>query len=1137
MFGSRAYFFLAVFFCVGGLDAFAHLQEPPVVLKVKGFVYDEGRAPFPGVSITFSLPTADGSYQHFAGAISGIEGDYSLNISVDSTSLPAGVDLSRAKREGRMSFNFLGYRIKSYTLEELLKKQKKGRPLVLNHAMEVESKELEEVVVTGFKNINKRLFPGATASISGEDVKQAGTANVDEMLQGKVSGVSVQNISGAPGGRTRIRIRGTASISGNAEPLWVIDGVVLADPVRINPNDLYSGDPNTLLSSAIGGINPNDIDTITVLKDATATAIYGPRAVNGVIIVTTKRGVAGRTTIDYTSNFISSIRPQADNFDYMNSKERMDFSLDLYEKGVLNHNTLSNFSGGLGYLLGSYTDKEIDVNQFRQQLAATQTVNTDWFDVLFRNSFSQEQNVSLSTGGDFHTLFVSFSYFNQNASVITNDLERYTGAARASFQITRWWNLEMKIDANIRSATSFNVPDRIHRFGDYFGAYRSLNNPFIAAKTLSRAMYLRDSEGDLIYYKRAGEDFNVLEEMQETYVNVEGREMRGYLNANFDFTEHVRFTSLVSLRRTLTHEDGVVGEDSNIVRVFRENENTYYDPLEDDEDSTYSTLPFGGILSFDENQGSFFTFRNAFTWKPFVGDRHGIEFIVGSEVIQNVYDTYQTNGYGISLDKSYSVTTDVAALQAFAGNYFGINKVLERSLSYYAVLSYSLNKKYIFGVQARNDLSNNYGRSSNLRFAPNVSGGVTWVLKEEPFLQNNTFFSDLSLRVNGGVSGGVSGFFSPTLQTNFFRDRDVPGLYERHDRVEALAVSHPPNPDLRRERTTEVTSGLTAMIRNRAQVQLNYYYRYHDDLVGSTPVSYVTGFSRVNVNWGAMVNQGVELSLDTKNITNGFFNWGTILTANYNRNRVVRSNIRNSLGRVLDAGNTSTLAIEGYPINPIFATRYVGLNENGMPLFYDEDGNEVLQLDLNEPFTEGSKALQYVGSRIPILEGGITNNFSYKQLNFSFLFTYALSSYVRLEPFYRYSYGDIENINKLMTYRWQKEGDEDDTVIPAILSRNDVAALISEGTDLPYQFNNSGFMTASGNIFRLRNVSIGYDITRYIARRATFIRYVRLQLQGQNLLFFNTRKLGVQDPEIFSGTSLYKLPLSPAYTMGVKVGF
>ena len=942
-------------------------------IVVKGRVVDEKGETLPSVTVVIK-----GTSQ---GVISDIEGNFLIRTS---------------DRDAVVQVSFIGYKAKEYKVGDFLSRMKDG-VITLNIQLQPESKQLEEVVVSGYRDLNKRLFPGAATTISGDEVRQAAASGIDEMLQGKVAGLQIQNVTGAPGARTKIRIRGTASLTGNAEPLWVIDGVVLADPVPIDPNQLYSGDPSNLLSSAIGGLNPNDVESITVLRDATATAIYGSRAVNGVIVVTTKRGRAGKTQIDYTNNLTTAIRPRAVEFDFMNSQERLDFSLELYRKDLINDFSLSNNSGALGQLLAHYTDKRIDLEDFRQRLSDIEAVNTDWFGVLFRNSFSQEHNVSLSTGSEKHTLYISFNYFDQNASVITNDLLRYTGSAASTFQLSKWWSIELKLDAIVRQADSFNVPSLRNLGGNLIGQYITLNNPYIAARTMNRAMYLRDNQGNLIYYNRGREPFNVLEEMENTRVDVEAREIRGLVTMNFDITKDLRLKNLASIRRTYNHRDEIIKEQSNILQVYRNQEDTYYNPVDDRNNVAYPTLPFGGILGYVDDEGSFLIARNSLEWKPTRG-YHDYEAIVGTELLESVYDQYRTTGYGIGFDRLNTVSTDLISLQAFQGDYFSYSNRLERSFSLYGVFAYAYKKRYTASLQARNDVSNSYGQSRRFRVAPNVSLGLGWIMKEEPWLKDSYFFHDLKWILGVGQSGNVSGFFSPTVLAFPYVSRDVLVFYNRSDRAEALGITHPPNPNLRRELTNELNTGFnSSFLKGRLDVLLNYYYRLHDDLVARRPVSYVSGFNRLNVNWGRMENQGVELTLRTKNIQMERFTWGTQFTATYNRNRVLEVEGLTTRGRAISP-SAATLAIPGKPLRPLYSVKYANLDKRGIPLFYDENGEKKLAIDLN---SDDLDILNYHGPQDPILDGGLINNFSFGKFDLSFMFVYTAGRAVRLADVYQ----------------------------------------------------------------------------------------------------------------------------------------
>ncbi|MFL5748336.1 MAG: TonB-dependent receptor plug domain-containing protein, partial [Niastella sp.] len=290
----------------------------------------------------------------------------------------------------------------------------KGQSFLPVELINEEEHVLSEVIVTGFQNIDKNKFAGAAARLKADEIKLQGVADVSRMLEGRAAGVSIQNVSGTFGTAPKIRVRGATSINGDNKPLWVVDGVVLEDIVNISNDQLSSGDPTTLLGSAVAGLNANDIETFDILKDASATALYGARAMNGVVVITTKRGKAGRLSVNYTGNYSTQLKPVYNDFNIMNSAEQMSVLAELERKGILSPNILDGADNGVYgklYDLMNGTNGNFPLENTAEARKAFLTryamANTDWFDVLFRNNFVQEHSLSVSSGTD-----KSQSYFS-----------------------------------------------------------------------------------------------------------------------------------------------------------------------------------------------------------------------------------------------------------------------------------------------------------------------------------------------------------------------------------------------------------------------------------------------------------------------------------------------------------------------------------------------------------------------------------------------------------------------------------------------------------------------------------------------------------------------------------------------------
>ncbi|WP_133054797.1 SusC/RagA family TonB-linked outer membrane protein, partial [Niastella populi] len=296
----------------------------------------------------------------------------------------------------------------------------KGQAFLSVELINEEERALSEVIVTGFQNIDKNKFAGAAVHLKADEIKLQGVTDVSRMLEGRAAGVSVQNVSGTFGAAPKIRVRGATSINGDNKPLWVVDGVVLEDIVNISNDQLSSGDPTTLLGSAVAGLNANDIESFNILKDAAATALYGARAMNGVVVITTKKGRAGRTSVNYTGNYSTQLKPTYNDYNIMNSAQQMSVLAELWRKGILNSDLLDRSDIGVyGKMYeqlstldanGNFVLKNNSAEQ-RAYLLRYAKANTDWFDLLFRNNFMQEHSISISSGTDKSQSYFSTSYY------------------------------------------------------------------------------------------------------------------------------------------------------------------------------------------------------------------------------------------------------------------------------------------------------------------------------------------------------------------------------------------------------------------------------------------------------------------------------------------------------------------------------------------------------------------------------------------------------------------------------------------------------------------------------------------------------------------------------------------------------
>lgn len=370
------------------------------------------------------------------GVTADADGNYTIRVKGDAQAL---------------LFSFIGFETKEEPI---------NNRTIIDVKMELTAQLLDNVVVTGFQNIPKANFTGSSVKVKSEDLRVKGVSDLSKMLEGQVAGVSIQNVSGTFGAAPKVRVRGATSINGENKPLWVIDGVVHEDIINISNDQLTSGDPSTLLGSAVAGLNANDIESIDILKDASATALYGARAMNGVIVVTTKRGKEGRPVVTYSGNYSMQLKPNYNNYDIMNSANQVSIYAELERKGFLNtdisNRSNSGIYGKMYSLINTYDQEkgefllENSVTARRAFLERYAYANTNWFDVLFRNSIIQEHSVSISSGSDKSRSYASISFLNDDGWTVADGVKRYTANLRNDYNLSKKVKIGVQVVGSVR---------------------------------------------------------------------------------------------------------------------------------------------------------------------------------------------------------------------------------------------------------------------------------------------------------------------------------------------------------------------------------------------------------------------------------------------------------------------------------------------------------------------------------------------------------------------------------------------------------------------------------------------------------------------------------------------------------------
>ncbi|MGK7395766.1 MAG: SusC/RagA family TonB-linked outer membrane protein [Candidatus Cyclobacteriaceae bacterium M3_2C_046] len=1014
----------------------------------------------------------------------------------------------------------------------------------INVTLKEDVRELNEVVVTGFQEVQRKLFTGSASRLKLEDIQVPGLSDPSRMLEGQVAGVTVDNVSGTFGTAPRIRIRGNTSILGDNQPLWVVDGVILEDLVNVDPNDLITGNANTLVASSIAGLNPNDIESFQILRDASATALYGTRAKNGVIVITTKKGRSGETRVNYSGNFSAYLRPTYNQFDILNSQDEMSIYREMYEKGLIDITTsvrAQNF-GPLGKMFTLISTHDIpwgpngSLNE--AFLNKYETANTDWFDVLFRDySLQQQHSVSLSAGNEKHNSYYSLSYLNDNGQTIADKVQRYAGMARNTFFFSDVFSLDVKLNGSYRQQS---VPGTQNRdFDPITGRFRRDFdiNPFSYALNTSRSIRPYDDNGDLEYFRRNYAPFNILRELELNYINIRVADISAQTDFTFNITDNLTARSAVQGRYAATRREHIIHENSNQAEAYRaddtqfiqESNNLLFRDPDDPGSQPKVVLPEGGFNYLDETDLTYFYIRNSIEWSHEINDIHSINLMGGQEIKYTDRSSKSADGIGVVYENGGVVNTDpniIDFLNRQGISTFGLAVDRERFAGFFLNGGYSYDSRYILNGTIRYDGSNRLGKSRTARYLPtwNVSGA--WNVDQESFF-NLDFLEFLKLRATYGLSANLGPSTSALLNIRSdvtLRPTDVESY---------LYIDDLENQDLTWEKLNELNVGLDfGILGNKITGTLDYYRRQSFDLIGVLQTSGIGGVAFKLGNYADLESNGFEVSLNSNNFSTENFNWSTSLNFGYTRDKITQFDFE---PRIADAISQGGAALLNGPRRGIYSTRFAGLDARGIPTFYDKNDEIVYNYSLQD--REGLRdILDYEGPAEPMGAGGLTNNFSYKNFSLSVLLSYKFGYVIRLDDSFSPRYTDFNSFSRDFINRWVVPGDEEVTDVPVILDREVVNGNNPNLLNAYDLYNKSTVRIADGDYLRLRTVRLSYSLPGNIASKIG-MNTAQISVEGLNLaLLYSDDRLNGQDPEFFASGGV-ALPQPRQITVALNLGF
>ncbi|MDE5988712.1 MAG: SusC/RagA family TonB-linked outer membrane protein [Duncaniella sp.] len=1089
-------------------------------VKVSGRVTDSNGEPLPGASVWLKKSSK-------VATATDIDGEFSLP--------------SNGQTNAVIVVSYIGMKRKEVNWT--------GKPL--NIVLEDDnSNELDGVVVTGYQVIDKRASTSAITSIKAEDILRADALSIDQMLEGQIPDMMYVSNSGEAGVAPKIRIRGTSSIIGNREPLWVVDGIVVNDPVEISAEDLNDPDYVNRIGNAIAGLNPQDIERLDVLKDASATALYGTKAANGVIVITTKRGKEGKPTIRYNNNFTWKLRPRYtdSSVDVMSSKERIQLSRELFA----DHYRYNNNAPVVGYeaLMQQLYEGKITEAQLSSKIAALEVLNTDWFDLLTHDSFSQQHTVSLSGGGERGTYYASLGYVDNDDVVKGTTNKRYSAVVNLDVNFAKWLTGSFGVKGN--------VSDREY--------YQESISPVEYAYSTSRAIPAYDENGEYYYYGKyksytTPNNFNILNELENSSVKQDQSSFTFDANLKFRFTDWLTANAILSYTSAATDIESYWGDHTWYAADLRGCEYG-------ETPGSSSLMPQGGELSKSNTRQRSWTARVQLDWNKYFDDEiHNFSGGVGFEASQNRYKGYSRVDRGYFPDRGMMFVsninldnyTDYAAW--LASNVPSLTDSKSNIISAYATASYNWRRMIFLNANMRIDGSNNFGDRSNDKILPVWSVSGSFDAAQLDFIRQQTWLDQLTIKGSYGFQGNMLSNQYPVMIIQKNPMDDYFGEF-------TSSVVSNPNPDLKWEKTTSVNFGwVLGMFNNRLQIEGDFYWKHTKDAFMTKSISTINGYSSYVVNGGNIQNNGYSIGITGRPIQTRDWQWS--ISTSFSR-------VTNSV-QTLPAGESYQLSdflngsaiVKGKSVGTFYSYRFIGLNPlDGGPMFDDWHDHYIDLAGLNK-YDTYTKVLVASGSREPFMSGSLSTRLRWKRLYASATFAYSLGAKTRLFGMYSgvgstsgdgssgvyMSAAEIwpsNNLSRDYLKRWMMPGDELHTNIPAIIGNghpsyfnySDHWSTTGAASDLGIQriadnawdmYDYSNVRVVSANYLKLSTVSLSYELPeRWIAKFG--LSRLELHASGNNLHTWCDSKLKGQTPTQ-GGFTTIQLSDRPSYSFGLNVSF
>lgn len=1031
---------LAIQLCC--LSAFAQNRA------IKGVVKDDKGQPVAGASVKVKGTNI--------GTATGVSGEFTLQVTGNNPVLV---------------FTLIGFTTKEVPV---------GTQSTINVSLTSEATSLNEVVVVGYGTTRKSDLTGAVGQVKAEQLQERPAASLNQALAGRVTGVQVNTNSGRPGGQTNIRVRGFSSINTTNNPLYVVDGVAL--PIGNQSQN----------SNAIDYINPADIASVEILKDASATAIYGARGANGVVLVTTKRGTKAGGRINYDVDFsIPTIGPQR--VEMLNAQQ-------FLQVENLSYDNIKVYDP-VGWAAGNYNSvrdpRTNRTNPLLFDASGQPLYNTDWLKESTQNKLSQNHQLAF-TGGNEDTQFGAFvGYRDDNGLLLNSYLERYSGRFTFDSQIKKWIKVGGTLSYNSQEENLVDVGS---------GGLNSLRMitealPFLPVK------YPNGQYAANYQYPNMEGGSNPVQILNERKYILRTQTSLGNIYSNINLAKGLEMRTI--LGANIVNRESNQFNGRNLDQISRDQR---------------------GTATITNNRETFWSVENYFTYNNKFGKDHSVNGVLGlswqqgnlfgySLQAQNfVSDFFETNNF--SAGSVYPAPTS-------GRSQYGLN-------SYFARFNYGFKDRYLLTFTGRADGTSRVGNENRFSFFP--SAAFAWRASDEEFLKGNETISNLKLRTSYGVTGNTE---IPSYQSLGLLGTNYPYIFNGA-RVIGIGTNRLSNPQLRWERTASSDAGIEiGLFKNRINLEADLYYRKTTGMLLDAPLPQSSGYSSIRKNIGSMSNKGLELGINTVNITGDNLSWNTTFNISFNKNEVLSLATPAPIfsGNPNFLSNTGIIRV-GESVGSFYGLVRLGTwseseraeaakfasYRGGKPIL----PGDLKYLDVNGDYVINDADRVIIGKSNPDFFGSFINNLKFKNIDLTLDLQFMYGNNVLNQT--RHSGEDRTSIANSFN-----------TVLNAWTPQNqntDIAAI--RDTRAGYVTNVDSHWIEDGSFIRGRNAILGYTFPASITQKLHLSR-LRIYASSQN--FFLITKYTGNDPEVTTygdafaqGQTFFDYPKPTTYLLGLNIG-